>query len=105
MIQIAAGTGAYRPSSHRWALPAWRERAAERPAAPVAELPSEPDRVLFDAAEAMGRSLGLAYVGIELAEKRATSGAARPPRRRPSRSATAICRSAGCAPRRAVDAR
>lgn len=69
MIQIAAGTGAYRPSWHRWALPTWRERAAERPAAPVAELRSEPDRVLFDAAEAVGRSLGLAYVGIELADE------------------------------------
>ena len=37
-------------------------------AAPVAELTGEPDRVLFDAAEAVGRSLGLAYVGIDLAD-------------------------------------
>jgi signal transduction histidine kinase len=33
--------------------------------APVAD---EPDRVLFDAAEAVGRSLGLAYVGIDVAD-------------------------------------
>ncbi|WP_169542249.1 sensor histidine kinase [Solirubrobacter soli] len=37
-------------------------------AAPVSEIPGEPDRVLFDAAEAVGRSLGLAYVGIDLAD-------------------------------------
>jgi signal transduction histidine kinase len=32
------------------------------------ELPSDPERVLFDAAEAVGRSLDFAYVGIELAD-------------------------------------
>jgi signal transduction histidine kinase len=44
------------------------DEVAEVAAAPIAGLPGEPDRVLFDAAEAVGRSLGLTYVGIDLAD-------------------------------------
>jgi signal transduction histidine kinase len=49
-----------------------RCRGHDRPAAlapgPVAALPTDPERVLFDAAAAVGHSLDLEYVGIELAD-------------------------------------
>jgi len=76
-MQITAGTGAYRPFSP-WRVACVGRRDAGRRACPVAELPSDPDRVLFDAAEAIGRSLGLTYVGIEIENQRYEWGRATP---------------------------
>jgi signal transduction histidine kinase len=68
-MQITAGAGSDRPLS-TWRPACSRGRDGDRRAHPVAELPSDPDCVLFDAAEAVGRSLGLTYVGIELGAQR-----------------------------------
>ena len=64
--------------------------------------------MLFDAAEAVGRSLGLAYVGIELADEAAPRyewGSTTAETTVIALQLRRSCRWAGCAPPRAVVAR